>query len=154
MYTAPTSGVRGVDRATAGASADEVVNATAEQPLIPQPRRLRIQIVEDDALIGLLLGDMLELMGYEVCAIEATEIAAVSAAARCEPDLLIVDANLWEGSGVSAVDQILAKGFVPHVFVTGDLRGVLDRRPAAIVISKPFTEKTLSDAIDRARLTV
>ena len=100
MYAALTSVVQGVDRATAGASADEVANETAEQPLILQPRRLRIQIVEDDALIGLLLGDMLEVMGYEVCAIEATEIAAVSAAARCEPDLLIVDANLREGSGV------------------------------------------------------
>jgi two-component system, response regulator PdtaR len=112
---------------------------------------LRILVVEDDALIGILLGDMLEMLGHEVCAIEATEAGAVRAAAQCAPDVMIVDAQLREGSGIVAVDQILAKGFVPHVFVTGDKRGVSALRPGAVVISKPFTEAMLVDAIVLAR---
>lgn len=121
--------------------------------LVEQTTTLRILVVEDDALIGMLLGDMLEVMGHEVCAIEATEVGSVAAAARCAPNMMIVDANLQEGSGLSAVDQILRKGFVPHVFVTGDLRGVSRLRPDAVVIAKPFTEATLSQAIARARRT-
>lgn len=119
-------------------------------PLIGQTAVLRILVVEDDALIGMLLGDILEVMGHEVCAIEATEIGAVSAAAQCAPNMMIVDAHLREGSGMSAVDQILAKRFVPHVFVTGDLRGVSKLRPNSVVIAKPFTEATLAGAIARA----
>ena len=33
---------------------------------------LRIMVVEDDMLIGMLLGEMLEAMGHEICAIERT----------------------------------------------------------------------------------
>jgi CheY-like chemotaxis protein len=118
-----------------------------------KPLLLSYLVVEDDALIGMLLGDMLEVMGREVCAIEATELSRKCAAARCAPNMMIVDANLQEGSGLSAVDQILRKGFVPHVFVTGDLRGVSKLRPDAVVIAKPFTEATLSQAMARARRT-
>lgn len=112
---------------------------------------LRILIVEDEPLIGMLLGEMIEIMGHEVCAIEVTEAGAVSAAARCEPNLLIVDAQLREGSGISAVDTILARTFIPHVFVSGNRRGVLMVRPKSIVIEKPFTEAALADGIARAR---
>jgi CheY-like chemotaxis protein len=94
---------------------------------------------------------MLEVMGHQVCAIEATEAGAVAAAAQWAPDLMIVDVNLYEGNGISAVDRILLKGFVPHVFVTGDLRGVTRLRPLAVVISKPFTEDMLISAIALAR---
>ena len=46
---------------------------------------LRVLVVEDDALIGALLAEMLAGMGHDVCGIEATEAAAVSAEARCRP---------------------------------------------------------------------
>lgn len=126
-------------------------SSSAVSPVVEHPHPLRILVVEDDTLIGMLLGDMLEVMGYQVCAIEATEGGAVAAAAQWAPDLMIVDVNLHEGNGISAVDQILVKGFVPHVFVTGDLRGVTKIRPAAVVISKPFTEAMLENAIALAR---
>ena len=46
-------------------------------------KALRILIVEDDALIGMLLAEMLEDMGHGLCAIEATEADAVTAVIRC-----------------------------------------------------------------------
>ena len=46
---------------------------------------LRVLVVEDDAIIGALLAEMLEGMGHDVCAVEATEADAVTAAARCGP---------------------------------------------------------------------
>ena len=111
---------------------------------------LRVLVVEDDILIGMLLADALGAMGYEVCAIEATETGAVAAAARCNPDLMIVDARLRDGSGVSAVEEILRTGWVPHVFVSGETSTIQALRRGAIVIQKPFRDMDLSRAIQRA----
>ncbi len=113
-------------------------------------RALRVQIVEDEGMIATLLAEVLVGMGYDVCAIEATEADAVAAAARCRPDLIIVDARLREGSGVSAVEQILRTGFVPHVFVSGDTARVRALRPGAVLLRKPFREPELAGAIQRA----
>ena len=113
-------------------------------------KALRVLVVEDEILIGMLLADALGAMGYEVCAIEATETGAVAAAARCNPDLMIVDARLRDGSGVSAVEEILRTGWVPHLFVSGETSTILALRPGAIVIQKPFRDTDLHRAIQRA----
>jgi two-component system, response regulator PdtaR len=110
-------------------------------------KALRVLVVEDDAMIGMHLAAMLETMGYDVCAIEVTEADAVTAALRCRPDLMIVDAHLGDGSGVSAVEEILRSGFIPHLFVTGDLLWRQLLRPDAVVIQKPFAESDLARAI-------
>jgi DNA-binding response OmpR family regulator len=110
----------------------------------------RVLVVEDDAMIASLLAEVLEGMGHEVCAIEATEADAVIAADRCRPDLMIVDARLGEGCGVSTVDRILCTGFVPHVFVSGNALRVQAMKPGALVIQKPFREADLARAIQCA----
>jgi two-component system, response regulator PdtaR len=111
---------------------------------------LRVLVVEDEILIGMLLADTLGAMGYDVCAIEATEAGAVAAAARCDPDLMIVDARLRNGSGVSAVEEILRTRWVPHVFVSGEISTIQALRPGAIVLRKPFRDMDLNRAIQRA----
>lgn len=110
---------------------------------------LRILIVEDDFMIGLHLAEMLEDMGYEVCAVETTEAEAIAAAERCHPDLLIVDAFLRHGSGISAVETICRSRKVPHVFVSGDPTSVKAVLPAAVVVEKPFRPEVLTRAIQR-----
>jgi DNA-binding NtrC family response regulator len=111
---------------------------------------LRILVVEDDAMIAMLLADMFAAMGHDVCAIEATEAGAVAAALRCRPDLMIVDARLGDGSGISAMEEILRIGFVPHVFISGDILSVRALKPDAVAIQKPFDESDLVRAIRRA----
>lgn len=111
---------------------------------------LRILVLEDDAVVGMLLGEMLTVMGYDVCAIEGTEADAVSSALACAPDLMIVEAWLDDGSGVSAVAQILQTRFIPHIFVAGDPSRVLALLPDAVVIQKPFREADLLAGIVRA----
>ena len=113
-------------------------------------KALQILVVEDDSLIAMLLVETLAEMGHRVCGVEATERGAVMAALRCRPDLIIVDVQLREGNGVSAVDEILSTGFVPHLFVSGDIKEVLVRRPGAVAIGKPFRESELDRAIQRA----
>jgi two-component system, response regulator PdtaR len=109
-----------------------------------------ILIAEDEAILGMLLSEVLEGMGHEVCAVVASEEEAVSAAMLHSPDLLIIDAGLASGNGVSAVDSILAKGFVPHIFTTGNALKVRLLKPDSVVLEKPFHEADLAEAIARA----
>ncbi len=117
------------------------------------PIALRILIVEDNAIIAMLLEATLAGMGHEVCAIESTETGAVAAAAWHRPSLLIVDAGLSEGNGISAVDRILRDGFVPHIFVSGDNLKPEMLDPRAVRLSKPFDERDLFVAIQQALAT-
>ena len=71
---------------------------------------LRVLVVEDDCMIGMLLAEMLEAMGHDPCAIEATEADAVTAVARYRPDLMIVDAWLGDGSGLSDICLLYTSG--------------------------------------------
>ncbi|HEY9345650.1 MAG TPA: response regulator [Inquilinus sp.] len=111
---------------------------------------LRILLVEDEAIIAILLAEVLAGMGHEVCAIAATEEDAVVAAFRRRPDLMIVDVRLGDGSGVSAVETILRAGPVPHVCVSGDPSRVQALRRSAVVMQKPFQEADLARAIQHA----
>jgi two-component system, response regulator PdtaR len=43
-------------------------------------KALRALVVEDDAVIGMLLADMLAEMGHDICPIEATEAGGHSEA--------------------------------------------------------------------------
>jgi CheY-like chemotaxis protein len=112
---------------------------------------LGIVVVEDDALIAMDLADLLIGMGHTVLAIAQTEREAVAAATRCKPDLMIVDGQLAEGSGIEAMRQILARGYVPHVYMTGDPLRIMGLAPDAVVIAKPFTLSALSSGIARAQ---
>src|ERR1700730_1230038 len=113
-------------------------------------KALLVLVIEDDAMIAMLLAELLGSMGHDVCATAATEADAVTAAGRFGPDLMIGDAGLGMGSGVSAVEQILRAGALAHVFISGDAGRVRTRRPNAVVVGKPFREADLAKAIDMA----
>ena len=108
----------------------------------------RILVVEDDAIIGLLLAETLASLGHDVCAVEATEAGAVAAAALHRPDLMIVDVSLADGSGIAAMKQINRAAPVPHLFMSGHTRHVAIH--GAVLLTKPFRETDLVQAIGRA----
>lgn len=111
---------------------------------------LRVLVIEDETLIALLFAEVLGELGHEVCASERTEAGAIAVAAEWRPELIIADVRLQAGSGIAAMNTILSAGFVPHIFVSGD---VLDRKllnPAAGVLQKPFRETQLVQAIEHA----
>src|SRR2546423_15643612 len=82
-------------------------------------KALRVLVIEDDALIAMLLAELLACMGHDVCATAATEAEAVSAAARSRPDLMIVDAGLGRGNGVVAGADIIRAGPFLTVVIDG-----------------------------------
>jgi two-component system, response regulator PdtaR len=113
-------------------------------------KALRTLIVDDDAMIGELLGEALEGLGHTVCAVESNVADAVAAASRHRPDLMIVDIGLGEASGVGAVKEILRSHYAAHVFVTGDALTSLSLGPNSVLIRKPFRVSDLDQAIQKA----
>ena len=113
-------------------------------------KSLRILLVEDNALLAMMLGEVLAGMGHTVCATASTEIAAIDAADQQKPDLMIVDAGLRQGSGASAVDEICRWEPIPHLFLSGDIRPIKAMRPDAVALRKPFRMSDLTRAIDLA----
>jgi CheY-like chemotaxis protein len=110
----------------------------------------RILVVEDNPLVGMLLAEMLEQMGHTVCGVAATEQAAIAAAAEQLPDLIIADAKLGNGSGLAAVSEILLLHDVAHIFMSGDIASLAERRPHAVLLEKPFQPQDLQRGILRA----
>jgi two-component system, response regulator PdtaR len=113
-------------------------------------RALRTLVVEDDAMIGVLLAETLEGLGHAVCAVESNVANAVAAASHWRPDLMIVDVGLGEASGAAAVKEILRSRFVPNVFVTGNAMRGVPLGPETVLIQKPFRVSDLDRAIQRA----
>ncbi|MEO3473499.1 hypothetical protein AAFN86_16655, partial [Roseomonas sp. CAU 1739] len=74
---------------------------------------------------------------------------ALVAVERSRPDLMIVDAHLRDGSGISAVREIIRSGFVPHIFVSGDDCRTLALRPGSAALEKPYRDTELAEAIQR-----
>jgi CheY-like chemotaxis protein len=108
---------------------------------------LRVLLAEDDAIVAMLLAELLGSLGHEVCAIEATEAELVYAARRTRPDLMIVDAQLGAGSGITGVEAVLGERQVAHMFMSG---GPVAAPPGTVVLEKPFSDGDLVRAIDRA----
>jgi DNA-binding NarL/FixJ family response regulator len=96
-------------------------------------------------MVGALLAELLAEMDHEVCAVVMTERAAVVAAARYKPDMLIVDATLRAGSGIRAIEAIVWSRPVPYVVMSGG-----DLPSGVTSLLKPFREADLVRAMTSA----
>jgi CheY-like chemotaxis protein len=114
---------------------------------------LRVLIIDDDPMLCLLLGEMLEQMGHGVCGSASSEAAALVLAASLRPDLLIADAWLGEDRGLDTVAKILRTGFIPHIFMSGNIQRLSQLKPHDVVLEKPFKELALALAIQSALLS-
>jgi two-component system, response regulator PdtaR len=113
-------------------------------------KMLRVLIVEDEAVLSLLLEATIEALGHSICGVSATESDAVAQAELSQPDLMIVDAGLADGNGISAVETITKTRLVPHIFMTGNKARVHALRPDSIILEKPYFTSDLVRAIDQA----
>jgi DNA-binding NarL/FixJ family response regulator len=74
------------------------------------PRRLRLLIVDDHEVVRQGLVSLLDRReGFEVVAQAGTVQEAVDQAARYQPDLIIMDVRLPDGSGIEACREIRAE---------------------------------------------
>lgn len=98
----------------------------------------QILIVEDEALIGMLLEDMLGDLGYQVAATATRVDEATKLAHSTEVDAAILDVNL-NGEPVQPVADVLTSRGVPFIFATGyGERGVPEPYRGHPTLQKPF----------------
>ena len=117
---------------------------------------IKVLIIEDDAIIALLLKEHLKNWGgYEVLDIVAEGEKAIELSSTLHPDLLLVDIHL-EGdlSGIDVVRKIKESRPVPALYITADLTdevitSSMHTEPSGYLV-KPFEENQLKATIETA----
>ena len=111
---------------------------------------VRLLLVEDEALIALMLEDMVEGMGCAVTALAPRVSLGVAMADSGQFDVAILDVNV-AGENVEPVAERLAARGVPFIFATGyGEAGVPLRYRDRPVVAKPFRSEQLEAAIQKA----
>ena len=116
--------------------------------------RGRVMIIEDETIIAMDLKGIVQAMGHEVTGIARTHSAAIQLAGDRQPDLILADIQLADGSsGIDAVNELLTSlGDLPVIFITAFPERLLtgDRPEPAFLISKPYSEEQVRSAVSQA----
>jgi PAS domain S-box-containing protein len=117
--------------------------------------KIRVLIVEDEALSALAIKSYLEDCGYDVPDVVSSGAEAVLAAAQTEPDVVLMDIKL-DGpvDGVEAAAKITKAFRIPVIFLTAysdadTLKRARLTEPFGFVI-KPIDERALAASIEMA----
>ncbi len=109
--------------------------------------RCRILVVEDEAMVAMLLEDMVLDYGSEVVGPIARVHEAINLAQSAELDAAILDVNVG-GSVTFPVADILSSRGIPVIFATGYGPKVLPARFGnSLTLSKPFSYQSLADVL-------
>ena len=114
-----------------------------------------VMIIEDEPIIALHLRSIVEELGHSVAGVARTRSEAVALAGRTQPELVLADISLADGSsGIDAVKDILEAMDVPVIFITAFPERLLtgERPEPAYLITKPFEPETVMAAIGQALL--
>ncbi len=112
----------------------------------------RILVVEDEAIVAMMVEDMLLDMGCVVVDVAGSLEAGLTVAmSRSIPlDGAVLDVNLGGMKVFPVADALTARG-VPFIFATGyGPSGVSTRYPHTPVIAKPFDAVQLKQALTSA----
>jgi DNA-binding response OmpR family regulator len=109
----------------------------------------RILVVEDEALIAMLVEDALLDAGAEVLGPAATVEEALSLFETGGPEAAVLDINL-AGQVSTPVADLLAERGIPFVVATGyGAAGLPDRHRNAPVLAKPYDPRELVETLTR-----
>jgi DNA-binding response OmpR family regulator len=112
---------------------------------------LRILLVEDEALIAMMLEDMLKQSGVIVLGPVGTAAEALASIEQNSLDCAILDYKLVDGSSRRVADALVERN-VPFVFASGYDSSVIDSRyPNAPFLEKVFDRAQLLAAISAIR---
>ena len=108
----------------------------------------RVLVIEDEALVGMMIEDFLGDFGYSVVGPIENMQAAVFLAATEQIDVAVVDINI-SGQIATAVADKLIEREIPFLFVSGNekMRGA--RYASISLLRKPFEPEDLRDAVER-----
>jgi CheY-like chemotaxis protein len=110
----------------------------------------RVLLVEDEAMVAMLVEDMLSDFGCEVVGPLARVEEAVAAAGQGGVDIAILDVNLAGKETYPVADALAEKG-IPFVFATGyGAGGLRDGYKDRPTLQKPFQQSELVKALAAA----
>jgi CheY-like chemotaxis protein len=113
--------------------------------------RSRVLLVEDEAMIAMLMEDMLGELGCDVVATVGQFDEAMAAADTEAIDLAFLDVNLC-GVPVYPVAEVLCARAIPFAFVTGYGSAGCDAAHADVpILQKPFQSQDLAAILHRLR---
>ena len=100
---------------------------------------LRVLVVEDDALIAMLLEDLLDEFGCQVVGPAATIGEALNLIEAATIDVALLDLNLGHGQTTYHLADVLGSQGVPFAFVTGlDALSLQNPYETSPTLQKPF----------------
>ncbi|WP_395331783.1 response regulator [Novosphingobium sp. BL-8H] len=109
----------------------------------------RVLIVEDEAIVAILLEDIVEEIGCTIVGPVSKVVHAVAALENERVDAAILDVNLAGEWSYPIADALAARG-IPYVFVTGYGEAGIDAAyRSQLVVQKPFTRLSLESALER-----
>ena len=127
--------------------------AAADREIASQLDPADILIIEDEIFTALDLEQLVTSLGHRVIGMARTHKEALTLVKRHQPQLIISDIELADGSsGLDAVNEILRGFEAPVIFVTGHSEALLTgaRPEPAFLIAKPFNTETLKAVIGQA----
>ena len=111
---------------------------------------VRVLVVEDEALVAMLLEDMLGDLGCTVAATASTVAEAAEHARDAAIDVAVLDVNLGSQSSAPVAEALAARG-LPFVFATGyGESGVPEGHRGRPTLQKPFGMNDVATALARA----
>ena len=116
---------------------------------MPWLKGKRILVVEDEALIAVMVEDMLLEMGCHVVGPAATIESALALARSEQIDGAVLDVNV-RGERIDPVADALLARAVPMLFATGYGEVKLANGAVATVIDKPYTQEKLARGLSAA----
>lgn len=120
-----------------------------------QSKKIKILLVEDEAITALAMNMALENMGYATCEPVATGQKALERLPLDKPAVILMDINLTgDMDGIETAHRVRALGPTPIIFISGYSSNELMERAKAIdpiaIFVKPVRPQELKAAIETA----
>jgi len=118
-------------------------------------KKSRILVVEDEAIVAMVIKRRLQDLGYIVSGVASTGKDAITKVEGTFPDLVLMDIRLkGDMDGIEATKTIKDRFSLPVVYLTAHSDDVTFKKAKETdpdgYILKPFTEKDLSTTIEIA----
>lgn len=112
-------------------------------------RGRRVLVLEDEAIIAMLIEELLEDAGAEIDG-HSTLATALAAVERQVPDMAVLDVNIHGETSYPVAEQLAARG-VPLIFASGYGSAVHPEQFAGVpTVSKPYDMAEVTQAMQRA----
>lgn len=109
----------------------------------------KVLVVEDEALVAMLVEDALLDAGFNVIGPAATVEEAMALLEAGTPDAVVLDLNL-AGETSTPVADVLARRGIPYVIATGyGASGLPPGHQDAMVLAKPYDPAELTAMLGR-----